>query len=52
MKSYLWRALVSNKYYHLLAVLVVFFFIVPFGTGGPMQHFVFPLMFLSGILFP
>jgi len=51
MRRYLWQVLASNKYYHLLAVLVAFFFIVPFGTGGPMQHFVFPLMFLSGILF-
>jgi len=51
MKYLSWRAQIQNKYYHLLIVLVVFFFIVPFSMSKEIRYFVFPLMFLSGILF-
>jgi len=51
MKGLFWLKQIENKYYHLLVVLVIFFFIVPLGLTREMRYLVFPVMFLSSILF-
>lgn len=51
MRDFLRQKPIQNKYYHLLAVLILLFFIAPFNIGKEMRYLIFPLMFLSAILF-
>lgn len=51
MKIFSRQKSIKNKYYHLLAVLIVLFFITPFNINKEIRYFIFPLMFLSAIIF-
>ena len=51
MKFFLRHKPVQDKYYHLLAALIVLFFIIPFNIAEEIRYFIFPFMFLSAILF-
>jgi len=51
VKRFRWQPQVKNKYYHLLAILIAFFFIAPFALEQKTFFSIFSLIFLFGIIF-
>ncbi|MDD5669194.1 MAG: ion channel [Candidatus Omnitrophica bacterium] len=51
MRKIGWQLQMKNKYYHLLALLISFFFIAPFISGQVVHFPIFSLVFLLGIMF-